>query len=169
MIQPLSAFTSGTIYLDTMILYTFLRVDAQVRPVLRSFFARIEQREIIAYTSTLTFDELAYRLLLALIKDNYSGSPLDYLRKNEVKAMAEFYPVLVPQLQHLRRFPNLRLVNVTAPDVDLMCQFLLDYKLKPRDALHLTAMRVAGCSNLASNDHHFDAVPALTRYAISAL
>jgi predicted nucleic acid-binding protein len=166
MIAPLTSFVSGAIYLDTMIFYVFLRTDPQVHFVLRSFFANIERGEITAYTSSLTFDELAYRLLLALIKDKYGGSPLDHLRQNEPGMMTEFYPVLAPRLQRLRRFPNLHLVDVTATDIDLMIQHLLDYNLKPRDALHLTAMKASGCFNLASNDHHFDVIPDLTRYII---
>ncbi len=96
----LLTFTSGTIYLDTMILYTFLRAGSTTRPVLREFFQRIEGGDINAYTSVLTFDELAYRLLLALIKDKYGGSPLEQLRQNETEMMAKFYPLLAPGLHN---------------------------------------------------------------------
>lgn len=43
----------------------------------------MQSGSLAAYTSVLTFDELGYRLLLALIKDNYPGSPLERLRDQE--------------------------------------------------------------------------------------
>ena len=52
-----------------------------IDPAVKPFFQRIERGELTAYTSALTFDELAYRLILALIKDCYSGSPLDQLAR----------------------------------------------------------------------------------------
>jgi len=58
-------FTGKTLYLDTMIFYAFLRTE-----VAKPLFARIETGYLEAYTSVLTFDELTYKLLLALIRDN---------------------------------------------------------------------------------------------------
>ena len=76
MTAPLAAFTGSVIYLDTMLPYMLLR---GVDPAVKHFFKRIEEGDFAAYTSALTFDELAYRLLLALIKDRYGSSPLDRL------------------------------------------------------------------------------------------
>ncbi len=87
LVHPLSAFTDGSIYLDTVLPYSLLRsVDESVKPL----FQRIERGELCAYTSVLTFDELAYRLLLAFFKDHHSGSPLERLRDEEEKMPTEF-------------------------------------------------------------------------------
>lgn len=76
----LSAFAGERLYIDTMLPYLLLRgADPTVQP----FFRRLEHGELIAHTSALTLDELAYRLLLAFIKDRYSGSPLERLRDEE--------------------------------------------------------------------------------------
>jgi len=162
----LSAFQSGMIYLDTMVLYTFLRVEDRIRPIIGSFFERIEMGAIAAYTSVLTFDELSYRLLLALIKDKYAGSPLDRLRAEEENMLREFAPLIIPKLQALQQFPHLYILDVTEGDLQTMLQNMLDYPLRPRDALHLAAMQKIGCWNLASNDAHFDAVPQVRRFVI---
>jgi len=61
----LSSFTGNAIYVDTMIPYMLLRGIAEAQP----FFECLERGEVLAYTSVLTFDELGYRLILALIKD----------------------------------------------------------------------------------------------------
>lgn len=82
MTTPLSAFGGNVIYFDTMLPYALLR---SIDPAVKLFFDRIERGVLLAYTSVLTFDELAYRLLLALIKDHYGGSPLDHLREEEEK------------------------------------------------------------------------------------
>ena len=61
MSKPLSAFSGDTLYLDTTVLYALLR---GIEPGAQAVFARIETGELRAFTSVLTFDELAYRMLL---------------------------------------------------------------------------------------------------------
>jgi len=80
MIRSLDTFAGTHVYVDTMLLYTLLRAEDRIRPVIQRFFSRIESGEVLAYTSVLSFDELAYRLILALTRDKYGGSPLDQLR-----------------------------------------------------------------------------------------
>lgn len=168
MAAPLADLTEGAIYLDTMLLYTFVRAEPKARPVLKGFFEAIEQGRLIAFTSPLAFDELAYRLLLAAIRNKYEGSPLDRLRDEEQKLMAEFYPVILPPLRLLRRFPNLRIVAISSDDADAMFDLMQRHELRPRDALHVAAMRKAGCDAMASNDRHFDRVPGLRRFEVAA-
>jgi len=163
MTTPLNAFTGSIIYLDTMLPYMLLR---GVDPAIKPFFARIERGELYAYTSILTFDELAYRLMLAFIKDHYSGSPLERLRDEEEKMMAEFAPAIATLLRRLRAYTHLTVLDVLVPDLDVMDTTMTQYHLRPRDALHLAAMQRAHCLDLASNDHHFDRVPAVRRYTL---
>jgi predicted nucleic acid-binding protein len=125
----LDRFTGAAVYLDTMLPYALLR---GVEPAAKALFERIEQGALTAYTSALTFDELAYRLLLALIRDHYGGAPLDLLRADEVRPIAE----------------------------------MVDYAIRPRDALHYAAMQRVGCLDLASHDAHFDRIPLLRRFVL---
>ena len=159
----LSRFTGRTICLDTMLPYALLR---GVDPAAEGFFARIEKGTLFAYTSALTFDELAYRFLLALIKDRYGGSPLDRLRAYEERLITEFAPIVSPELHRLRNFPHLTVVDVTAFDVDLMNQAMTQYAIRPRDALHFAAMQRITCFDLASHDQHFDRIPQVRRYTL---
>lgn len=85
MSRPLTDFTGDALYLDTMIPYALLR---GIDPAVQSLFARIEAGEPVAYTSVLTFDELTYRMLLALIQDHYGRSPLEHLRREEAKRLS---------------------------------------------------------------------------------
>ncbi len=78
---------------------------------LSPFFERLERGEVLAYTSALTFDELGYRLILALIKDHYDGSPLELLRDQEEKLLAEFVPTVSSLLKRLRGYTNLAVLD----------------------------------------------------------
>lgn len=163
MSEPLSAFPGDTLYLDTTVLYALLR---GIEPGAQALFARIETGELRAYTSVLTFDELAYRMLLALIRDQYGPSPLDRLRDQEQQMIEEFYPRLAPRMRQLRTFPNLVLVEVAPADLDAMDEAMLTYHLRPRDALHLAAMQKCECLDLVSHDPDFDRVPAVRRFTL---
>lgn len=163
MSEPLADFTGTALYLDTMIPYALLR---GIDPAARDLFARIEAGELRAYTSVLTFDELAYRLLLALIRDRYGGSSLERLRDDEAHMIAECYPQIAPHLAQLRAFPNLFLLDVTPSDLEMMDEGMRLYHLHPRDALHLAAMQKGGCFDLVSHDSDFDRVPMVRRYTL---
>ena len=154
-------FSGSELYLDTMIFYAFLR---GLGSSVRDLFDRIELGKLQACTSVVTFDELTYRTLLALIRDHYSGSPLDRLRDQETEMIAEFYPQLAPHLHRLRTFPNLFLIDVASSDLERMDRVISIHHLRPRDALHLAAMEKRGCLNLVSNDSDFDRVPDICRY-----
>ena len=162
MAAPLSSFTGNTIYIDTMIPYMLLRGIAEAQP----FFERLERGEVSAYTSVLTFDELGYRLILALVKDHYEGSPLELLRDQEEKMLAEFAPTVSSLLKRLRAYTNLTVLDVLVSDLDVMDEVMSQYHLGPRDALHYAAMQRVGCLSLASNDPDFDHIPVLKRYTI---
>lgn len=146
-----------------MAFYAFLRSEAA-----KLLFTRIETGTIQAYTSVLTFDELTYKLLLALIRDHYAGSPLDYLRDQEEAMIAEFYPRLAPLLAQLLSYPNLTVVDVTIADIALMGDNISRYHLRPRDALHLAAMQACGCFALLSHDADFDRVAEVQRYHLDS-
>ena len=162
MATALSSFTGNAIYIDTMIPYMLLRGIAEAQP----FFERLERGDVLAYTSVLTFDELGYRLILALIKDHYEGSPLELLRDQEEKLLAEFAPTVSSLLKRLRGYTNLAVLDVLVSDLDVMNEVMPQYHLRPRDALHYSAMQRVGCANLASNDSDFDRVPTIKRYTI---
>jgi predicted nucleic acid-binding protein len=159
----LAEFRGTTLYLDTMIPYALLR---KIEPAATELFERIKAGELYAYTSVLTFDELTYRLLLALVRKRYGGAPLSHLRDRKAEMIGEFYPQLAPALARLRAFPNLTLVDVTVADLTRMSDNISTYQLLPRDALHLSAMQACDCFDLVSHDADFDRVPMVQRYTL---
>lgn len=162
MAMQLSDFDGERVYLDTMLPYLLLRkASAEVR----GFFDRLEKGEFIAFTSVLMFDELAYRLLLALIRDAYGGSPLDQLRNHEPELLSEFASPVRELLQQVVHFPHLTVVDLLANDIPVMNDGMERYRLRPRDALHLATMQRVGCTAIASSDPHFDRIPHILRYS----
>lgn len=162
MATALSSFAGNTIYVDTMIPYMLLRGITEAQP----FFERLERGDVLAYTSVLTFDELGYHLILALIKDHYEGSPLELLRDQEEKLLAEFAPTVSSLLKRLCGYTNLTVLDVLVSDLDVMNEVMPRHRLRPRDALHYAAMQRVGCTNLASNDPDFDHIPTIKRHTI---
>jgi predicted nucleic acid-binding protein len=164
MSESVSHFAGNALYIDTMVFYLLLRTQ---NTVVESLFQRIEHGEIQAHTSVLAFDELAYRMLLALIKDRYGGSPLENLHQNQAKLTGEFYPQLEPQFAQLSRFPHLSIHEIAAGDLAAMQSNMRQYNLLPRDALHLAAMQKCGCFHLVSQDTDFDMIPSIQRYTLT--
>jgi predicted nucleic acid-binding protein len=162
--MPLPDFKGSTLYLDTMIPYALLR---DIEPAATVLFERIRAGELHAYTSVLTFDELIYRSLLALVRERYPGSPLDHLRNRKAQMVAEFYPLLATALARLRDFPNLTWLEVTVADLTQMSENIGVYHILPRDALHLAAMQKCSCFDLVSHDADFDRVPSVRRYTLA--
>lgn len=159
----LADFTGHAIYVDTMMPYMLLR---DMNEDVERFFLQIRRGDFIAYTSVLTFDELAYRLVLAFIKERYGGSPLDHLRRKESQMMGEFSGMVATLLRRLRELPHLVVLDVLSSDLDMLNEAMTLYRLRPRDALHLAAMHRVGCFDLASTDAHFDAVPYIRRFSL---
>lgn len=80
--------------------------------------------------------------------------------------IGEFAPRVVTELRRLREFPNLTVLDVLAIDLDTMNDAMTQFHVRPRDALHYAAMKRIGCLDLASNDPHFDRIPAINRYTL---
>jgi len=164
MTQPIADFREQVVYLDTMIPYALFR-NIETNAV-KGLFHRLQSGDFQAFTSVLTFDELAYRLLLAAIRDNHPGNPLDHLRQNEAELIATYSPRIAVEIERLQTFPNLTLLDVSASDITQMNQLMQQHHLRPRDALHLAAMHKCNCFNLVSQDADFDHVPYLQRFTL---
>jgi predicted nucleic acid-binding protein len=78
--MKLDELVSGAIYLDTNVLYMYLRADPAHLPTIRTFVTRVVQGEIEGVIGGPVLDELFYRLLLAKIRDGSSRNPLEALR-----------------------------------------------------------------------------------------
>ena len=162
--MKLDELTSGTVYVDTNVLYMFLRADPVHLPTLRAFLGRVVRGAIAAFVSVLVLDELFYRLLLARVKDATVRNPLDVLRENLPGAIAEHSSGITMAIRQLIALPHLELAGVDTSDFNRMLDNIEAFSLLPRDALHVAIIRRLGLAAVASDDKDFDRVDGLERH-----
>jgi predicted nucleic acid-binding protein len=101
---------------------------------------KIENGELSAYTSTLTWDEVVW--VVSRVMDRNDG---------------------IAQGRKLLGFPNLKFINADE-SVLTQAQMLIDkYKLSPRDSIHVASALVRNIKAVISDDADFDQVQEIKR------
>src|SRR2546422_5677429 len=158
MAQPLAAFQGTALYLDTMILVSFVDAAAPWHAASRQLFYRAIEpaRPIRLVTATLTIDEVIFTLLQEILLRppyNVSRSRSQYLGA---------HPEIVRQIMTSvdygvqRLLAILSLEPVLPADINAMRQEMIATGTLPRDAIHLAVMRRLGIAAIASDDDGFD-------------
>ena len=152
-------------YLDTNFLYAHLRAKrgATLGPVeawrARALSAMQDGGGVI---SGLVFDELAYRLVLAWLRDDGDDDPLSTYRAEPRKAMQASRRRLAATWRAVDALP-LELQPTDRGVIDAAKSLMSQPGLSPRDAFHAAHAIEAGCELIVSSDSGFDGVPALRR------
>ncbi len=105
----------------------------------RALLQKIQQGEMRAETSALTFDEVFWAV-----------------RKHDVEAAFE-------ACQALLNFPNLGIVPVDRELVTFALQLIKEHHLAPRDAIHAATAIAGKADAIVSTDAHFDKIEELKR------
>jgi predicted nucleic acid-binding protein len=106
----------------------------------KEILLKIESREISAYTSTLTWDEVVW--VVSKVIGRNDG---------------------IAQGRKLLGFPNLNFINADE-NVLTHAQTLLDkYKLSPRDSIHVASALTKNIKAIISDDSDFDQVQEIKR------
>lgn len=162
--KHLDEFTEGRIYVEANIFLFTALADAKYGPSALRFLERASTDEIELLTSTLTLDEVSFVALKAKLEEKHAvmRNQVLYLKRNPevVKALASDINQIVEHVVGLAT-----LVEVNASDVEQMRQYVKEFGLLPRDAIHLGVAHRLGLTCMASSDSDFDRVPWLTRYA----
>jgi predicted nucleic acid-binding protein len=162
--MKLDEVVSGSVYVDTNVLYMYLRADATHLPTIRTFLDRMVQGAIEVMVGVPVIDELFYRLLLARVRDGTGQNPLNVLRADLAAAIGAHGPLVEGTLRRLMGLPHLHLVGVEVSDLDRMLHNITAFSLLPRDALHLALLQRLRIEAIASDDADFDRVPGLQRH-----
>ena len=150
-------------YLDTNFLYVHLRSKPNAAPTPVEDWRRAVLTQVAtdgAVISALVLDELAYRLILAWLRENGVADPLTKYRTDPEATMRAVRQRLtsiwsaVDSLA-LELCPTER--SVIAQAKTLMAK----PGLGPRDAFHAAHALLAGCDIIASTDPAFRRVPSL--------
>lgn len=154
-------------YLDTNFIYAHLRAKrGATLGSVETWRARVlsEMDDGGGVISGLVLDELAYRLILAWLRDDGDSDRLSAYRADSRQAMRAARRRLAATWRAvdslcLELQPTEHTVIEGAKD--LMAQ----PGLAPRDAFHAAHAFAAGCSVVASSDEGFDEVSGLRRMA----
>jgi predicted nucleic acid-binding protein len=154
-------------YLDTSFIYAHLRAKrgATLGPV-EAWRARVlgEMDNGGGVISGLVLDELAYRLVLAWLRDDGDDDPLSTYRADARKAMRAARRRLTATWRAVDSLA-LELQPTGHAVVKGAKSLMAQPGLAPRDAFHAAHALEAGCNLIASSGSGFDQVSALRRLA----
>ena len=154
-------------YLDTNFIYAHLRAKrgATLGPV-EAWRARVlsEMDNGGGVISGLVLDELAYRLVLAWLRDDGDDDPLSTYRQDAGKTMRAARRRLTAAWRAVDSL-SLELQPTEHAVVEGAKSLMAQPGLAPRDAFHAAHALEGGCALIASSDAGFDQVAGLRRVA----
>lgn len=153
-------------YLDTNYLFGLFRQseDAVQGKEFAAWRGRVESEigDDSVYVSDLVVNELAYRLVLAWLRDAGDARPLETFRKSTAAALRRVRPKLSALWNGLDGL-DLDLVAGRASSLHIAQSLMGDPGLSPRDAFHAAYAIDSGCSCIVSSDSDFDRIHRLRR------
>ena len=134
----------GTFYIDSNVfLYPVLYNDIKESEAARKILSEIEGKNIQAYTSTLTWDEISY------VVERIFG------KTDSIEVGKRFL-----------NFPFLRFIPVDDEIIRRSQVIREKYNLKPRDSIHLSCAIERNISEIITDDADFDEIKEITRVPI---
>ncbi|MFG1415792.1 MAG: type II toxin-antitoxin system VapC family toxin [Thermoplasmataceae archaeon] len=134
----------GTFYIDSNVfLYPVLYNNIKESETAREILAEIEGKNIQAYTSTLTWDEVSY------VVERIFG------KTDSIEVGKRFL-----------NFPFLRFIPVDDEIIRRSQVIREKYNLKPRDSIHLSCAIERNISKIITDDADFDGIKEITRIPI---
>jgi predicted nucleic acid-binding protein len=134
----------GTFYIDSNVfLYPVLYNDIRESENARKILSEIEGKNIQAYTSTLTWDEVSY------VVERIFG------KTDSIEVGKRFL-----------NFPFLRFIPVDDEIIRRSQVIREKYNLKPRDSIHLSCAIERNISEIITDDADFDGIKEITRVPI---
>ena len=129
------------IYLDANFFINAVIGSEETSTAAKNIIVTATGRNISFYTSLLTFDEVLYILMK---KTNIEDA---------LKAAQDFF-----------NMTNLIKLPVTANIISESFDIVSNYKLQPRDSIHVASMKLNNLNAIVSADADFDKLPWLKRY-----
>ena len=149
-------------YLDTNFVYAHLRSKrgGTLGPVEAWRANVLSEMDGAGVISSLVVDELAYRLILAWLRDDGDSDPLSTYRSEARSVMLAMRRRLTTTWRAVDSL-SLELQPTDHAVTDSAKALMSRPGLPPRDAFHAAHALAAGCTLIASTDPDFDRVPGL--------
>ncbi len=127
-------------YLDSNLIIYAILDDTDTGDWARDLLERVQNEEMPACTSFLTFDETFYKV--------------NKVRGTEVASK---------NIEAFLSMPNMRFFDVNDAVIWRALEIIKDYRFLPRDAIHAATAFIAGADVIYSQDRDFDRVKGLKR------
>ena len=153
-----------SLYVDANTLVYHFEPHPTFGPDCTQLLARIENQEILGFTSTHILTEVAHRLMMI------EAARLPGWSATKVKQRLQRQPATIQRLTLFRtaieELLQGHLQVLTVPPLLVLSATIISQQtgLLSNDALVVAVMQAHGLTNLASNDADFDRVPGITRY-----
>ncbi len=129
-----------TFYIDSNIFIFPVIYDNEKAIKSTEILNKVENKEIIAYTSVLTWNEVTYVV-------------------NKIMGNADS----VSTGKKFINYPNLRFINADINIIIKAQEIRENYNIKPRDAIHISSALSKNIHNIISDDSDFDLVNLINR------
>ncbi len=128
------------LYIDSNIFIFPLIYDNDQANQSMEILTKIENNEITAYTSILTWDEVTYVVNKIMGKADSIGSGKKFIN-----------------------YPNLRFITADINIIIKAQEIMKNYNIKPRDAIHVASALSKNIHNIVSDDSDFDSIDLINR------
>lgn len=142
------------IYWDSSFILNFCIDGAKFFKECAKFVRRLESEKTTSIISTLILDEVWYGLLRANLINDFGGDWHDEIRENP-EILKKYIPTLKRVMFDLSLLSNLILVEVSSETTLSALEFMENYSLFPRDAIHLSTCNSLGLKNIVTTDLDF--------------
>ncbi len=127
-------------YLDSNLIIYAMLDETEIGDWARDILEKVQNEEMPACTSFLTFDEVFYKV-------------------NKAKGT----DIAIKNLDAFLAMRNMRFIDVNDAAIWKALELIKEYKLLPRDAIHAATALIAGAETIYSQDADFDDLKGLKR------
>lgn len=127
-------------YFDSNLIIYAMLDETETGDWARDILESVQNEEMPACTSFLTFDEVFYKV-------------------NKAKGLE----VAIRNLEAFLAMSNMRFIDVNDAVIWKALQLIREYQLFPRDAIHAATAFIAGAETIYSQDSDFDGIRGLKR------
>ncbi len=127
-------------YLDSNLVIYAILDEKDTGDWARGLLEKVQNEEMPACTSFLTFDEVFYKV-------------------NKIKGTK----IALKNLEAFLTMPNMRFFNVDDSVIWRSLELIKEYRILPRDAIHAATALIAGAETIYSEDADFDKIKGMKR------
>jgi predicted nucleic acid-binding protein len=120
--------------------------------------------DTLSFVSTLALDETVFTLIQLKVAEDHPERGFWDVYREDPQVIQPYLGELRALVDRLSSDPCIRVVGTEPGSVSASLDYMRDYSLLPRDALHLTTMTRCGADGIVTTDDDFVRVDTLHIY-----